>query len=132
MFDHLMRKPFDLPLKNGGNVRVKPLSLRDMGAVMAEMDPMRRMAVAVQRSLLDENDNLAFSIAPAHYILGENGDLVLSADPVDYIFDEMDQRVLTEIGHVGYQRTGGTAMLTLYPTRLRLRRPVRNNAPRGP
>ena len=31
MFDHLMRKPFDLPLKNGGNVRVKPLSLRDMG-----------------------------------------------------------------------------------------------------
>ena len=98
MFDHLMRKPFDLPLKNGGNVRVKPLSLRDMGAVMAEMDPMRRMAVAAQRSLLDENDNLAFSIAPAHYILGENGDLVLSADPVDYIFDEMDQRVLTEIG----------------------------------
>ena len=36
MFDHLMRKPFDLPLKNGGNVRVKPLSLRDMGTVLAE------------------------------------------------------------------------------------------------
>ena len=81
MFDHLMRKPFDLPLKNGGNVRVKPLSLRDMGVVLAEEDAMRRMAIAVQRSLLGENGNTAFS-----------------ADQVDYIMDEMDQRVLTEIG----------------------------------
>ena len=98
MLDHLMRRPTDLPLKNGGSVRLKPLSLRDMGMVLAEQDPMRRMAVAAQRSILDENDNLAFSIAPVHYILDENGDLVLSADPVDYVFDEMDQRVLTEIG----------------------------------
>ena len=81
MFDHLMRKPFDLPLKNGGNVRVKPLSLRDMGVVLAEEDAMRRMAIAVQRSLLDDNGNLGFSV-----------------DHVDYIMDEMDQRVLTEIG----------------------------------
>ena len=81
MLDHLMRRPTDLPLKNGGSVRLKPLSLRDMGAVLAEQDSMRRMAIAVQRSLLDENGNTA-----------------LSADQVDYIMDEFDQRVVTEIG----------------------------------
>ena len=42
---------------------------------------MRRMAIAVQRSLL-----------------GENGNTALSADQVDYIMDEFDQRVVTEIG----------------------------------
>ena len=81
MLDHLMRRPTDLPLKNGGSVRLKPLSLRDMGVVLAEDDNMRRMAIAVQRS-----------------ILGENGNLALSADQVDYIMDNFDQRVVTEIG----------------------------------
>ena len=33
---------------------------------------MRRMAIAVQRSLLDENDNLAWSVAPVHYIPDKN------------------------------------------------------------
>ena len=81
MLDHLMRRPTDLPLKNGGSVRLKPLSLRDMSAVLAEQDSMRRMAMAVQRSLL-----------------GENGNTALSADQIDYIMDEFDQRVVTEIG----------------------------------
>ena len=81
MLDHLMRRPTDLPLKNGGSVRLKPLSLRDMSAVLDEKDPMRRMAIATQRSLL-----------------GENGNTALSADQVDYIMDEFDQRVVTEIG----------------------------------
>ena len=81
MLDHLMRRPTDLPLKNGGSVRLKPLSLRDMSAVLDEKDPMRRMAIATQRSLL-----------------GENGNTALSADQVDYIMDEFDQRVITEIG----------------------------------
>ena len=81
MLDHLMRRPTDLLLKNGGSVRLKPLSLRDMSAVLAEQDSMRRMAIAVQRSLL-----------------GENGNLALSADQTDYIMDEFDQRVVTEIG----------------------------------
>ena len=38
MLDHLMRRPTDLPLKNGGSVRLKPLSLRHMTGVLAEPD----------------------------------------------------------------------------------------------
>ena len=81
MLDHLMRRPATLTLKSGHTVTLKPLSLRDMGPVLAEPDNLRRMAMAVQRSVVDDNGAMLFS--PAE---------------VDYIMDEMDQRAVTEIG----------------------------------
>ena len=81
MLDHLMRRLTDLPLKNGGIVRLKPLSLRDMGPVLAEPDGMRRIAMAVQRSVVDGN-----------------GLLLWGPTEVDYIMDELDQLVVTQIG----------------------------------
>ena len=55
MLDHLMRRPTDLPLKNGGSVRLKPLSLRDMKTgYWPNRTGCAAMAMAVQRSLLDE------------------------------------------------------------------------------
>ena len=83
MYEHLRRKPFDLPLKSGGSVQVRPLSLRQMGAVLSEKDGMRRIALAVQRSVLNEDGS---------------GLLAWQPDELDYVLDELDQRVLSEIG----------------------------------
>ena len=81
MLDHLMRRPTDLPLKNGGSVRLKPLSLRHMTGVLAEPDSMRRMAMAVQLAVVDLD-----------------GNPVMGPDQIDRIMDDFDQRKLTEIG----------------------------------
>ena len=83
MYEHLMRRPFELPLKSGGSVLVKGLSLRQMGLVLAEEDSMRRIAMAVQRSVLNEDGS---------------GLLAWQPDELDYVLDELDQRVLSEIG----------------------------------
>ena len=49
--------------------------------MLAEKDGMRRIAMAVQRSVLDDD-----------------GALVWGPTDLDYILDELDQLVLTEIG----------------------------------
>ena len=82
MFDHLMRKPFDLPLKNGGNVRVKPLSLRDMSAWCL---PNRTLCAAWPSPCS----------GPSWAKMGIRHS---APTKLDYIMDEFDQRVLTEIG----------------------------------
>ena len=67
MIDFLMRRPVDLTLPSGFQVRVLPMSLADVAATAEEPDTYRRLAMTVQRSVCTEDGRPAMDAGKRRY-----------------------------------------------------------------
>ena len=73
MIDFLMRRPVDLTLPSGFQVRVLPMSLADVAATAEEPDTYRRLAMTVQRSVCTEEGVPAMDAGRRRYVDDRNG-----------------------------------------------------------
>ena len=73
MIDFLMRRPVDLTLPSGFQVRVLPMSLADVAATAEEPDTYRRLAMTVQRSVCDCGGQSAMDAGKHRYADDRDG-----------------------------------------------------------
>ena len=88
MIDFLMRRPVELTLPSGFQVRVLPMSLADVAATAEEPDIYRRLAMTVQRSVCTADGALQWTPAD-----------------VDMLMTEMEGKAMIEISNAIAQLT---------------------------